>query len=107
METKFKNYRRESRDKNWGTYDEVLSFDQINTGSLLRIADSLEKIEKPYLQLIEEVEFYRNGFFRHRNERDRVRNQLAGTKAWSTRQKNKIQNLEARIKELEATNEGS
>lgn len=49
-------YKEESR-KNWGVTqlsEDKLSIDQINTGALLRIADSLERMEKPFADLIDE-----------------------------------------------------
>lgn len=62
MATKFKSYRHESR-ADWGAtleVDQSPDRDQIKLGALLRIADSLEKIEKPFKQLLADVEFYRN-----------------------------------------------
>jgi hypothetical protein len=107
MEAEFKNYRSESRDTNWGTQDKGLSLDQINAGSLLRIADSLERMEEPYLKLHRDLDNFKRWYIQERNIKEDLQASLRGTKAWSTRQKNKIQNLEARIKELEATNERS
>lgn len=88
----FKNYKRESRDKEWGTDTEgSLNRDQLQLGALLRIADSLEKMERPYSallrevqQLWEDVEDWRQ---RYRKETEHLRHQNAGLKATITRMK--------------------
>lgn len=52
----FKSYRKESRI-DWGTFQKGdLSLDEIKTGCLLRIADSLEKLEIPHKGLLTENE---------------------------------------------------
>jgi hypothetical protein len=51
----FKDYRQQSRDCQWGTESVYgLTAEQINCGSLLRIADSLERMEKPFVELLRE-----------------------------------------------------
>jgi len=55
-------YIEESRH-NW--YADIpegqeLSRDQVNTGAILRIADSLEKMEQPFVQLLRETEGLRD-----------------------------------------------
>lgn len=47
------NLRDKSKSE-WTTENNMLT--SINAGSLQRIADSLEKMEKPYRHLLEEVE---------------------------------------------------
>src|SRR5688572_29268518 len=54
----FRNYRKESREQ-YGQHMELekhLTRDQLNTGCLLRIADSLEKMQVPYEKLIIDLE---------------------------------------------------
>lgn len=52
----FKNYRQQSRDVQWGTEGTANSFEQINCGSLLRIADATEKMAMRYTELIDKAE---------------------------------------------------
>lgn len=65
----FKNYRQQSRDVNWGIRSDRdgLSLEQINTGSLLRIADATEKmcldrekLERDYKYMRDERDRYRD-----------------------------------------------
>ncbi len=86
---KWKDYRQESK-KNWGANQSVsLNQDQIKTGTMLRIADSLERMEQPYLKLISDLEYLRsrNKFLSEENER--LRNSNRGFKSAITRLKNK------------------
>ncbi len=84
----FKNYREESR-KNWGSEQEAnLSKEQIQTGCMLRIADSLERIEKPYLQLLSELEYYKRRYDEHTEKIKRLQGTNAALKSWITRIKN-------------------
>lgn len=56
-----KEFRDESR-KNYGCDvegAEGLSLERLNTGSLMRIADSLEKMEQPFTRLLDEIEYFR------------------------------------------------
>lgn len=46
----FKNYRDASKE-NWGTKEENLTLEQINTGCLMRIADASEKMATNYIKL--------------------------------------------------------
>lgn len=84
----FKDYREESR-KNWGA-DQEQSLDrgQIQTGALLRISDSLEKIEHPYLTLLRDLERYRRDYRRQQQEIENLRNSNRNLKAYITRMKN-------------------
>ena len=49
------SYREESR-KNWGkdSAQGALTIEQINTGTLLRIADAVEAMAKRHIELIDE-----------------------------------------------------
>ena len=80
----FKSYREGSRE-NYGTYNENLKLDQIQLGALLRIADSLEKIEKPYADLINNAEFYKNCSQNARNRENKLKKKVAGLRGYITR----------------------
>lgn len=92
MEKNFISYKKDSR-KDWGTEKEGegLTMDQIRTGALLRIADSLENIEEPYKKLIQQNEWLSRRHKVLRAENERLRNSNAGYKSWVTRLKNKIE----------------
>jgi hypothetical protein len=52
----YQDYKQESR-KDWGVNQDAeakLTLDQIKAGAILRIADSLERMEKPFADLIAE-----------------------------------------------------
>ncbi len=66
--SKYKDYREESR-KNWGTTGEGLTIEQINLGAFLRIADSLERMEKPYKKLLDDTDYLQR---RHKENLDRI-----------------------------------
>lgn len=85
----FKSYKEESK-KNYGKKDaENLNLEQLNTGCLMRIADSLEKIEKPYLEMIIDLKYYE----KECNRQDELINNLLlsnrALKGVITRMKNK------------------
>lgn len=88
---KFISYREGSKT-NWGTETEngKLTVDQIQLGAVLRIADSLERIEEPYRKLIQENEWYIKRHGEHRAQIQKLRNQLRGTKAALTRIKKNL-----------------
>ena len=82
----FKTYRDESRI-NWGTRDNSLSLEQINTGSLLRIADAVEIMAKRYQDLIDECDRYKH---RHKQAVEEIKSlncRIAGLKGTITRLK--------------------
>ena len=84
----FKSYKEDSK-KNYGTYSDALTLEQINTGVLMRIADSVEKMEQPYLRLIREMEYYRDQTKKLKYENDFLKNSNRGLKSYITRIKNK------------------
>lgn len=57
MEKNFRGYKELSKT-NWGTTEEKLNLDQINTGAMLRIADATEKMAGNYIQLQNERDRY-------------------------------------------------
>lgn len=56
MSNTFKNFRTESRDTSWGANTDKLTLEQINAGSLLRIADAAEAMSKNHKDLVAEIE---------------------------------------------------
>lgn len=52
----FKDYRVKSRET-WGTREDGLSTEQINTGNMLRIADALEMISSGLTRVITNNEY--------------------------------------------------
>lgn len=95
-------YKEGSR-KDWGTIakDKKLTTEQIQLGCMQRIADSLERIEKPYLDLINKVNFL-NGRVTYFAKLYRDFKQLAvSRKSWMTRYKNKIDKQNRYITHLE------
>ena len=62
----FKSYRDESRNTNWGTEGEGMDLNQINAGSLLRIADATEAMAREHNRLIQR-EKYLEGVCRSRS----------------------------------------
>lgn len=75
----FKAYKQESRS-NWGTSipkDQSIDREQILLGAVLRIADSMEKMEQPFQQLINDREHFKNATNRLAGENKKLRKQVA------------------------------
>lgn len=70
----FKSYRQVSK-VDYGTSADTVSLDQINTGSFLRIADSMEKMAANHVALVDERDRLKRWY-----EDERARNQK-----WSRR----------------------
>jgi cell division protein FtsB len=71
----FKNFRKESRDGNWGRNADVnstLSADEINCGSMLRIADALEVIAKDRVAMESEIKRLKEQKVYLENRRDEL-----------------------------------
>lgn len=86
-----KSYRKESRS-DWGRTlpeGENIETEGIKLGAILRIADSLEKIEQPYLQLLNDVEWTRDRNKLLRAANDRLHKQVAAYKGIIKRMKKK------------------
>jgi len=69
--------------------ENTASYDEIKTGCLQRIADSLEKIEKPYQNLISDYEYLKEVNARLRDSNDKLMNQVKAYKGHITRLKRK------------------
>lgn len=55
----FQDYRKESRETNWVTKsNNPLTIEEINCGSLLRLADALELMTKRYVELVENRDYW-------------------------------------------------
>lgn len=73
-----KYFKEESR-ANWYTTKEMSS-DDLKVGALLRMADSLEKMEKPFAQLLSEREQYQRWYNEEKAKRRKMEKQLAAYK---------------------------
>lgn len=51
----FRNYRQHSRDMQWGQDSDSMDIEQINCGSLLRIANASEKMALRHTELIDKA----------------------------------------------------
>ena len=59
----WKDYKKHSRIFDWGRKIEKngnLTTEELKTGSLLRIADSLEKMEQRYTEISQSIENYKD-----------------------------------------------
>src|SRR5512138_2491960 len=82
----FKSYKDESR-KNYGTYDGTPADEQIKTGAILRIADALERITKPFHDTLREAEVARAAAARMRSENERLLRSNAALRGYVKRVK--------------------
>jgi hypothetical protein len=87
---KFKNYREMSKETNWGTFNEGLSIEQVNCGSLLRIADATEAMSTNFTSLYKELQQMTEERTRYRNLYYIGQKQLAAYKGQITKLKKKI-----------------
>lgn len=76
MATKF--YREESRGEWYNTQQDKPTCEQINVGSLQRIADAAEKMAQNYTSLIEELDRYKRWYEEERKRSQKLRNRVAG-----------------------------
>lgn len=84
----FKSYRDSSR-VNYGTNDDAksLTLEQINTGSLLRIADATELMAKNHIQLQNDLDWYKKRYPEQREEIAHLNNRIRSLKGVITRLK--------------------
>lgn len=85
----FKNYREQSRNVQWGTnsdYDS-LSFEEINCGSLLRIADSMEVVAKEYNAILADMKFYQKRYHELLDQVERLKRSNAALRGVITKMK--------------------
>lgn len=84
----FKDYREESRTR-WGTHDEKIDREQLKLGALLRIADSLEKMEKPFDRLIRDVQYHQERADGLSKSLTKAEHRIAGLRGYIKRTKGK------------------
>lgn len=86
----FKNYREESRNTQWGSYQDAnLSIEQINCGSMLRIADATEKMSQNYTEIMNDRDWWRNQSKYKDEEIICLNNRIKALKGVITKLKNK------------------
>lgn len=78
-----------SISKNSFNSPEGNTLESIQTGCLQRIADSLERMEKPYQKLIDDYNHIKTVNDRLRDANQRLLNQIRTQKGWITRLKRK------------------
>lgn len=83
-----KNFLKDESRKNW-FINNALNIEDIKTGAVLRIADSLEKIEKSYVKILNDLAFYKERYHRQQDEIDKLNHKVAGLKSYITRLNNK------------------
>lgn len=82
-----KDYRQESK-RPWGTTnDGNLTMEQVKFGAMLRIADSLEKMEKPFARLISDAEWQKERAERLSKSLTKAEHVIAGLKGYIRRTK--------------------
>ena len=64
------SHRQESRI-DYGTTDENMTLEQIQTGAILRIADAAEKMANNYAQILSDLDWYKK---RYQQEKDKMNN---------------------------------
>jgi hypothetical protein len=83
----FRSYRAASKDADWGQ-ESPMFVEHINCGSLLRIADALEKMSDPYLQNLKTLEFYRAQYHQKIVEIGRMKRQIAALRGHNRKLRN-------------------
>lgn len=87
----FKSYREESK-KDYGTEvenSENLTREQLEIGSLLRIADATEIIAQNYVKLQTDYEYMRSSRDKYKEESERMADRIKALKGVITKMKNK------------------
>lgn len=85
---KFKSYREHSKT-NYGNKKEGATLEEINTGSLQRIADAAELMATNFLKLQSDLEYYKNKAKSLEDELKTERKRVATYKGQATRIKKK------------------
>ena len=88
MSAQFQNYRTATRDVQWGTSQtENLTVEQINAGSLLRIADATELMAKNHAALVDERDRYLRWYTQEVANGKRLHATIRGLRGTITRMK--------------------
>lgn len=74
--------------------------DELQLGCLQRIADATELMAKPFIKMVQDLEWYSKERTRLLNENDHLKNRIAGHKAAYTKLKNKSEDGEKFIEEF-------
>lgn len=83
-----KDFRDESR-KSYGSAREQITIEEIKVGALLRLADSIERMEKPYVQLLNDVERFRKRLREEKAENVILTRRIAALQGVITKMKKK------------------
>lgn len=67
-----------------------MTFEEVQLGAIQRIADSLERIEKPFKELIESNEYLRKRVRNQNDEIHKLEKKMRSYKGWITRLKNQL-----------------
>jgi hypothetical protein len=86
----YRDYRKLSRDSDLGTKDVEISLNQINTGSLLRMADAIEKLCQSRQKLEIERDMYKRWYDKQIDNNYKLCRQNAGLRGYITRLKKKL-----------------
>jgi hypothetical protein len=81
-----KNLRQQSRDVQWASSsDDIKTYDEVNVGSLLRIADATENMAKNIVALQEERDLYKRRYEAERQLRRHAERRIIALKGVITR----------------------
>lgn len=80
----FKTYRELSKNINWGS-DSNPTLEQINAGSLLRIADAVEKMTKSFDNLRMDRDYWKGRAEDWESKAGRLSRKIAGLRGYITR----------------------
>ena len=89
----FRSYKKASKDTNWGSNLPVGTnpcLDQVQFGTILRIADALEIMSKNYQELIDERDKYKRWYNETVETRERLYARISGLRGYITRLKNEL-----------------
>lgn len=83
----FKNFREESKKQYGADQNEVLNIEELNAGSLLRIADATELMASNYLQMQRDMERLKIMLDREKEKNERLKATVAALCGHVTRLK--------------------
>lgn len=83
--------QREASKKNWGLFSkgESATIEEINAGSLQRIADATEILTSKHVQMSKDLDWYKKKYDEHGEEIKALRKLNSSYKGVITRMKNK------------------
>lgn len=81
------NLRDRSRNEFSPKSKESITFEEVQLGVIQRIADSLERMEKPFKELIESNEYLRKRVRNQNDEIHKLEKKIRSYKGWITRLK--------------------